>query len=71
MPDWIRVRSAITGHEFDVAPSAVTEDHTVLKDYPENVMGYPREPKFREQKGSPKGQPAASTAKADAAKDKE
>lgn len=62
MPTWLRVRSKSTGHEFDVAPTALRDDHEVLKDYPENsgTTALPRPAKHRVSKG----RPAASTTKA-------
>lgn len=38
MPEWVRVRDKDTGHEYDVAASAVRADaHEVLADYAPNV----------------------------------
>jgi hypothetical protein len=58
MPEWVRVRDKDTGHEYDVAPSAVRDDaHEVLEDYPPNsgTTARPRPPKHRVDKD---GKPA-------------
>lgn len=48
MPDFIRVRDKDTGHEYDVADSAIDpKAHEILKDYPPNDTGLPRPAKHR------------------------
>lgn len=70
MPTWVRVRDKSTGHEYDVAASAVREDaHEVLKDYPENsgLTARPRPAKHR----AAKGRKAANRTAGESAEEKE
>lgn len=54
MPTWVRVRDAVTGHEYDVAEETLPrEGLEPVKDYPENsgLTARPRPAKHRTSKG--------------------
>lgn len=54
MPTWVRVRDAVTGHEYDVAAETLPRDGLdPVKDYPENsgLTARPRPAKHRTTKG--------------------
>lgn len=51
--EFVRVRDKDTGHEYDVAATAVDPAaHEVLKDYPPNLTGIPRPAKHRTDKAA-------------------
>ena len=60
--EFVRVRDKDTGHEYDVAASAVDpKAHEVLTDYPPNLTGIARPAKHRTDKAA---QPAPTTERA-------